>query len=506
MRAYLLGVAVLALFLGISLRHLDSVPQVYEDEPWQASVGYKLETQGVFGSDLFAGFYGMEQRYYGFMPLHPLLLAADFKLLGAGLVQARVETVTLSALTLVLTFALGARLFNAAVGALAVAILVLVRWTGLTYVQLTGIPVVDFARIARYDPLVPVLGLLALHVYLSARARGGRRLYLAAGFLAGLAGLAHVYGLFWVPTLLLLGVLDGHAQKAPWILLGAVAPWLPYAAFVLTDLPDWLGQTAIYASRVELLNPLWYLDNLVQEYHRYGPGLGTFGLDWLTRPGFWFLLVALPISLIALARRAVRRDPAARAIVVPALLMPLLFALLITLKLVNYTLIEMPLFALAVAWGVHALWTARARLRPLLAAVMAAVVLEGGFALAQLERSAADSTPYPTFVGEVRQSIPSGARVLGLHSYWLGLQDFDYRSFLVPLDWADLGQPLDAALTQVDPDVVLLDPRMRAYFLRQPPGGDGERFRSWLLAHNANLIGRVDDPTYGVMEIYRVSR
>src|SRR6516225_3050721 len=118
MRGYLLGVAVLALFLGISLRHLDSVPQVYEDEPWQASVGYKLETQGVFGSDLFAGFYGMEQRYYGFMPLHPLLLAADFKLLGPGLAQARLETVILSALTLVLTFALGARLFHAAVGAL----------------------------------------------------------------------------------------------------------------------------------------------------------------------------------------------------------------------------------------------------------------------------------------------------------------------------------------------------------------------------------------------------
>jgi hypothetical protein len=177
--------------------------------------------------------------------------------------------------------------------------------------------------------------------------------------------------------------------------------------------------------------------------------------------------------------------------------------LLITLKLVNYTLIELPLFALAVAWGVYTLWSARARLRPVIAVVMAAVVIEGGFALAQLERSAATSTSYPTFVGEVRQSIPSGARVLGLHSYWLGLQDFDYRSFLVPLNWTDLGQPLDAALTQVDPDVVLLDARMRDYFDSQPPNGQGQRFRSWLAAHDAKLIGRIDDPTYGVMEIYQ---
>ena len=122
----------------------------------------------------------MDQRYYGFMPLHPFVLAAVFRVLGPGLAQARLETVALTALTLALTFGLGWRLFGAWVGALAVALLVLVRWTGLTYVQLTGIPAVDFARIARYDPLVPAIGLGALDVYLSARARHGPSLYLLA--------------------------------------------------------------------------------------------------------------------------------------------------------------------------------------------------------------------------------------------------------------------------------------------------------------------------------------
>src|SRR5438552_2568763 len=168
-RPRLVALAVGLVFLVVSVRHLDTVPQVYEDEPWQASTAYKLVTSGVFGSDLFAGFYNMDQRYYGFMPLHPLLLAAFFRVLGAGVVQARLETVSLSLLTLLLTFALGARLFSGWVGAIAVLLLVLVRWSGLTYVQLTGIPLVDFARIARYDPFVPVLGLAALHVFLSAR-------------------------------------------------------------------------------------------------------------------------------------------------------------------------------------------------------------------------------------------------------------------------------------------------------------------------------------------------
>src|SRR2546425_1553310 len=338
------AVATGVIFLFTSLRHLDAVPQVYEDEPWQASTAYKLLTSGVFGSDLFAGFHNMDQRYYGFMPLHPFVLSAVFRALGPGLAQARLETVALTALTLALTFGLGWRLFGAWVGGLAVALLVLVRWTGLTYVQLTGIPAVDFARIARYDPLVPAIGQGALHVYLSARPRRGPSLYLLAGVLAGLAGLAHVYGLFWVPALVLLATWDGRLRQTPWLILGSLLPWLPYAAYVLVDLPDWRGQTAIYASRFELLNPAWYLDNVPQEYHRYGPGLGPPGLGWAARPGFWFLLIALPAALIALARQALFKSgaaAAARAVVVPALMFPILFALFIKLKLVNYTLIEL---------------------------------------------------------------------------------------------------------------------------------------------------------------------
>jgi 4-amino-4-deoxy-L-arabinose transferase-like glycosyltransferase len=501
---WLLAGALLALFLLTGLRHLDGVPQVYEDEPWQASTAYSLLTRGTFGSELFSGFFNMDQRYYGFMPLHPFLMAATFKLIGVGLGQARVETEVLTALTLILTFALGVRLFNAWVGTLAVGMLVLVRWTGLTYVQLTGMPIVDFARIARYDPLVPVVGLSALHVYVAARKHRRAWLFGLAGALAGLAGLAHVYGLFWVAALLLLAVWDRASSGAVVAIgVGAVLPWLPYAAYVLTDVPDWRGQTLVYAGRFELLNPGWYVSNVVQEFHRYGPGLGPPGLAWLLRPGWWFVLVALPVSLFALARRALACDAAARAIVVPSLLFPLLFAVFITLKLVNYTLIELPLFALAMAWGLHILWQRVARLRPVLAVILAAIVVEGGGSLARLEEAAATLTPYPAYIAEVRQQIPPGSRILGLHSYWLGLQDFSYRSFLVPLNWADLGVPLDQALEQVDPDVVLLDPRMRAYFGSVP---DGERFEAWLRRHAAELIGQVDDPTYGLMQVYRLKR
>ncbi|MGH2536249.1 MAG: glycosyltransferase family 39 protein, partial [Candidatus Promineifilaceae bacterium] len=195
----LLPIALLLAFWLTSLAHLDTVPPVYEDEPWQASTGWKLATEGVFGSDLFRGYYGMERHYYGYMPLHPLLLAAVFRLAGLGLFQARLEAVILTTFTLALTYALGRRLAGRAAAGLAVGLLLLARTGAHTPSQYTGIVLVDVARIARYDAAVPVFGLLSLHALWTAGERRGAAWYGLAGLLAALAGLSHLYGLFWLP-------------------------------------------------------------------------------------------------------------------------------------------------------------------------------------------------------------------------------------------------------------------------------------------------------------------
>ena len=56
-------------------------------------------------------------------------------------------------------------------------------------------------------------------------------------------------------------------------------------------------------------------------------------------------------------------------------------------------------------------------------------------------------------------------------------------------------------------DTLLLDDRLRTYF---GPAGDASaadraRFESWLQRHQAQLLGSVDDQTYGRMEVYRLS-
>ena len=55
--------ALMTLYLAVSLTNLAIVPPIHEDEAWQASVGWKLATEGVFGSDMFAGLGRADERY-----------------------------------------------------------------------------------------------------------------------------------------------------------------------------------------------------------------------------------------------------------------------------------------------------------------------------------------------------------------------------------------------------------------------------------------------------------
>lgn len=495
-------VCVLLLWWGywaISLQGLNVVPAVYEDEPWQASTGWKIAQEGVFGSDLFRGFYGMESRYYGYMPVHPLLLGGLFRLIGLGLFQARFQAVVMGLLGLALVARLGRRLVSPAGAILALSLLLFTRTAGLTPSQYSGIIWLDISRIARYDMVAMVLGLLAYAVYLTTRP--GR--YLLTGLLTGLAGLAHLYGLFWLPIFVLLTLtqFDNWASrlKNGWrpvlaLLVGFSLPWLAYLAYVWGHWANWAGQTQDYAPRFDLLNLAWYWQNLLHEWQRYGPGMGE---GWF-RPGLWLMAIGLPLSFLLLIRQ-----PQKWALLIPAGLMPLFFALFIYLKLANYLVNVWPLLMLVVAAGLLQVWQ-RSRLRPVLLLAGLLLVGEGAARWLALAQATPIVTPYATFIGQVRQFVPAGATILGLHHYWFGFDDHDYRSWALPLLQSGSYGPgdvtIEQALADIAPDAILLDPRMAAYFTAEPE--IAADIWGWMSGRNFALVGVVDDPTYGRMEIW----
>ena len=57
------------------------------------AVGYKLATQGVLGSDMYAGFFGGDRHHFETLPVQHVLQALSFRLLGPGVAQARLVSV-----------------------------------------------------------------------------------------------------------------------------------------------------------------------------------------------------------------------------------------------------------------------------------------------------------------------------------------------------------------------------------------------------------------------------
>src|SRR5437867_12626523 len=102
-----------------TLPYLGDFPLLEWAQMGIAAPAYKLATQGVYGNDLFSGFYRTETYNYEYMPLYPLLVALSFKILGLGVWQARIVSVLCGLATLVLTFWLGRQLYDSTVGLVA---------------------------------------------------------------------------------------------------------------------------------------------------------------------------------------------------------------------------------------------------------------------------------------------------------------------------------------------------------------------------------------------------
>jgi 4-amino-4-deoxy-L-arabinose transferase-like glycosyltransferase len=502
-------------------------PPIGQDEPWIASVAAKLASQGVYGSDLFAGYYGMEQRYYDFMPAYPLLLAGVFGLAGVGVPQMRLLPALCGALVLLLTMAVGGRVGGWRVAALAGALMLALR-PAVRAGQL-GIPLLDTARVGRYDVAVPLFGLLALWVFLRAQdaegemqnAGGAYWRYLLAGVLAGLAGLTHVYGACWLPALLVALVAQrgwrSLRSARPYLLLAGFAlAWLPWLLYVASDLRAYVGQLRIVSERFALLDPAFYRQNFTRELDRYAlyELTGRWGLPRPARAGAWAGIVGVPLGL-ALALWRARRAPAA-AVAVALATHLLLFALLLQPKTYAYLVGLWPLVALLLAWLGAQLWDARSlALRGALLLLAAAVLAEG--ALQIRAARAAPATSYEALGARIAAALPPGARILGIHTYWLALRQFPYRSWAVPVLLADgrynreEALSFGAALERVNPDVVLIDPEMTT-FLRALASPDHPhhawlaQYDEFMRRHDSRLVATIEDATYGRIEVYWLLR
>ncbi len=522
-----------AWYLAATLPYLTDYPLLDWPQMGIAAPAWKLANEGVYGNDLFAGYFGTELRNYEYMPAYPWLVAVAFEVLGLGVFPARLVSVACGWLTLLLTFHLGRRLYGPAVGLLAAALLAALR-LGLLPAA-SGIPLVDFGRVIRYDILVPVGVLAASLCFLRAageeappaRARGAA--FLAAGALAGVATLAHVYGAFILGVFA--AVLGWHRgwralREPPLYLLAAgwLLALLPWILYVFQDLEAYRGQMSRHAGRFELLDPGFYWQNLLREPWRYAPWLKGGLPATLLRPrlGIWWLLLGVPAGMAVLWRRARRSGERAqkalpdRFLLLALPVLGLCLGLLISLKRHAYTVLVLPFLALVVAVWIVEVWCragGRKRWRQALVLLGVLTVVEGGVAVARTLRAAGQASPYLELCRKIAEKVPAGSRLLISQPYWLGLEeqgDFELRSINLVFVRA-ASTSVDQALAELAPDAVVIE----QYFLagrsadpRGPPADSEAKrtfleIRAYLERSCSEQVEEIPDPDYGTVEVYR---
>ncbi len=524
-KEYIALVVCLIVYLIVSLSYLRVFPIVGEDEPWIAAAPYKLATEGVYGSDLFAGYYGVERHNYQQMPLYPLLQAAVFAVAGTGVLQMRLLPVAFGFALLVVVFLVGRQAAGARAGVLAVVLLLVLRIADGG--GATGILLLDRARINRYDIAVPVFGLLALWVFNRAEERRARGGYFASGVLVGLASMSHLYGIFWGPalaTMLLIGRRSRVlSQPALWLLLAGVAiTWLPWLAYIATGWSDFTGQMRFVSPRFDLSNPSFFTGNLLH-------GNGPLSIDWLQRSlgempwsriGAWSAVAGLPIALATIFFTARQRSSAenpALSVAVSLVVTIALFLVLIHVKTYSYMIAVWPLGALVLAIGAARLWqvgglTARA----LLGLLIGSMAIEGAMRVTEARQMARRVTPYEWYTGDVARCIPEGSLVLGLQHYWLGLRQYRYRTWVMATNYSHPIYthdpiPFDQAIERIDPDVLLVD-RYIDRMLRnsRDPAHPNHHlylgFEAFVTKRGASITCVIRDRSYGDMRVYLVPR
>lgn len=523
-RASALAILIcIILYMAISLDHLDVFPPVGQDEPWIAAAPYKLATEGVFGSDLFAGYYGVERHNYQHMPLFPLLQALVFRIAGAGVFQMRLLPVVFGACLLAAIYAAGGQVGGAGTGFLGLALLLALRLGGAH--DETGIPLLDSARINRYDIAVPVFGLLAYWLFNHSEEHPNSRAFLAVGFLVGLSGLSHLYGLFWLPTLWILGLYRHGRQfwrhHAPYLMgAGAGLAFLPWLLFIASGWEDIQGQMRFMADRFEVFNPGFYAANLIHEIDRYG-GVALRdpeGRLYIQHLGAWLAIAGIPAAFALLVWQGWKqKDRRAGGLALAFAVQHLLFAAMLKVKSEHYLIALWPLSILLLARLGMWLWQ-RSRQRwvqGVLMALMILVLVEGAGRVVHRRHIAARTTPYAQMSAQIAEVIPPGSRVLGLQHYWLGLRAYPFRTWLLPVFYArpETHTPalaMDDALARVDPDVILLDRHMQAYLAELTDAGHADHalyagYERFMAARKATLVAIIEDATYGPLSIYTLA-
>jgi 4-amino-4-deoxy-L-arabinose transferase-like glycosyltransferase len=478
-------------FVRAAAIDLSNFRPVTNDEGELLEVSYTLANQGVLGSPMYAGFFGADSHHLWTLPVQHAVDAAAFKIFGAGIAQARSASVLAALATLWCVGWLALRWYGLAAALLSEVLLTV--WRSNLTQGTTGLPLLDVARVARYDVLAVAFGSLALLALTQGAGRSGG---LAAGASASLAALSQFFGAAALPVVLL-----ASRQRHAWVVLGAATvgmPWLVYTAAYREDLA---GQLTVYGARGEFLRPRFYVDNLLTEPSRYA--------GVLDHASTWLVLGFGP-ALVWLAWRCARVSRVGDRLLGLSLLCSLaLLSMLDATKTPLYAILLVPgvCMVLAASWSavLHRFWRHRAWWLAATGVMLAPVVADGLQAYRLDRAESAQVTAYAQVGQRIEAAVTGDGVVLGPERWWWAVHEHQYislRSLWFQWTSQNGSTSFNELANRWQPRRLIVNNNVRDDIRAFPPELQ-EQF--WAFVDQcARMVTQIDDPTYFDIRVYDV--
>jgi len=341
---------IIAAFVAVAAQKLGTVPVPEGDEAFTLQVPYEMINHGKLALPMLRYLGGnIENSWHSYIPVYFVILSGFHKIFGFGLEQGRAFNLLTAALTLLMVYLVGRRLFDWRAGMVAVLLLV----GDQTFLER--------GRLLRDDFAAASFALLAFYLYELAEERKQNWILVGAGLAAGAGVMSHTNMLYMIGAICLLILLkDGwraFASSKLYLFVGTALAVMAYEiVYVLFDYKNFLLQNRGDDVHFRILSGGGLWQNLLEERLRYQKwytgGLMFPDLPQTTLRIFQLLTVIAIVYLVVVVSRRLKRrdfvsDPRVRLFVV--IIVTVVFhATIVSQKRVFYLAHIVPWFALAV--------------------------------------------------------------------------------------------------------------------------------------------------------------
>lgn len=498
-------ILILIVFGISSILFLDVFPEVWMDEAWVSTTAYTFQKDGTLRNLTLESASRGNQDVHFLAPsiLSNIFIAPIFSLLGVGSVQGRLASVFMGALAVIGFYFLSRKIGGIVFSSFCTIIFI---FDNLFFV---------ITRTIRPEIYVVTIAIWVLLLILNVGTSFWKLFF--CGVLLGISLYTHPNSVLVLIAVFIIVMSQVKFQQYGKVLfpliLGVVIGFLPYAFYLIyQDGANYFNDfwLQIHDRAEMLINPKTFFSVAVTaELERYS--------------SYIFFPYRLPIFLIqiiavgyAIYKKA---DKVNQTLLIFIFVHVVLFPILISSKTSRYLTVLMPavtILVIKMVWDIAG-WSYTITLPTILSSITklnrnllisAVLVLTliinqtGGDVWAILKSR---DCSFPPFISQVRDLVPSGAKVWGPMTFWFGFYDHPYRTQMTVNNEEEMNifKPQYVILydTEIWGNQTGVTKRLDPYYEQM------EVVRN-LLTHlvltKGELMGSVPNSCYGNIEIYKL--